>query len=82
MLAQIDDECGAIMTDSPSASHAYLLRLWLAGSSGTHICRASVVNEQTGERRRFADLASLFTFLEGQTDSHQRPDDGTSFTKL
>ena len=56
------------MTQAPPVSHAYLLRLWPATSAGTRVWRASVVTVQTGERRGFADLASLFTFLEGQMD--------------
>lgn len=63
------------MTEAPPASHAYLLRLWPARSAGTLVWRASITNVQTGERRGFADLASLFAFLKAQTGATARPDD-------
>jgi hypothetical protein len=49
---------------------AYLLRLWRAdGDDGRPVWRASLEDARTGERRGFADLARLLTFLEEQTDS-------------
>ena len=45
---------------------AYLVRLWRPGSSQSPAWRASVEDPHSGERRAFADLASLFAFLEEQ----------------
>jgi hypothetical protein len=42
---------------------AYLLRLWLAGDDDTAVWRASLEDPRTGERRGFADVNSLLTFL-------------------
>ncbi len=63
------------MTEALPASQSYLLRLWPASSAGTRVWRASLANVQTGERIGFADLASLFTFLESQIDGDRQPDD-------
>jgi hypothetical protein len=49
---------------------SYLLRLWRASLHGKPTWRASLESAQTGERRSFADLASLFAFLEQQTRSN------------
>jgi hypothetical protein len=57
------------MTEPPPASQSYLLRLWQASSAGKRVWRASITNVYTGERRGFADLASLVAFLEAQTDA-------------
>ena len=62
------------MTQVPAPSQSYLLRLWLVSSAGTRAWRASLANVQTGERIGFADLASLFVFLEAQTNAPMRPD--------
>ncbi len=45
---------------------AYLLRLWQVRDKGRVGWRASVENAHTGERRGFACLADLFTFLENE----------------
>lgn len=63
------------MTEAPPTSYAYLLRLWQASSAGTRVWRALLANVQTGERRSFADLQSLFVFLEAQTRADVRSDD-------
>jgi hypothetical protein len=63
------------MTEPPPASHSYLLRLWRATSAGKPVWRASLANVQTGERRGFADLESLFVFLEAQKDCDARSAD-------
>jgi hypothetical protein len=47
---------------------AYLLRLWQVREKGEARWRASVENAHTGERRGFAGLADLVTFLEGEVD--------------
>ena len=45
---------------------AYLLRLWQVRDKGQVGWRASTENVHTGERRGFAGLAELFTFLEDE----------------
>jgi hypothetical protein len=51
---------------------SYLLRLWQIKSGGELVWRASLESPHTGERRGFASLASLVTFLEGEmADSPQ-----------
>jgi hypothetical protein len=45
---------------------SYLLRLWQIRSGGELIWRASLESPHTGERKGFAGLADLFTFLEGE----------------
>jgi len=49
---------------------SYLLRLWQVGTADVPSWRASLESAQTGERRGFADLESLFAFLEQQTRSN------------
>ena len=46
---------------------SYLLRLWQIRNGGELIWRASLESPHTGERRGFANLADLFTFLEKDT---------------
>ena len=46
---------------------AYLLRLWQVEEGENAPWRASVESPQSGERRGFAGLAELFTFLEKKT---------------
>lgn len=46
---------------------SYLLRLWRVSDAEKAVWRASLENPVTGERRGFASLADLFTFLENQT---------------
>jgi hypothetical protein len=43
---------------------SYLLRLWQIESEGELVWRASLESPHTGERRGFASLADVFTFLE------------------
>jgi hypothetical protein len=47
---------------------AYLLRLWRITSDGNAVWRASVESPHTGERHGFADLQTLFAFLEERTN--------------
>jgi hypothetical protein len=47
----------------PARYHAYLLRLWQTGEDDTAEWRALLEDPHTGERRGFADLDSLFAFL-------------------
>lgn len=46
---------------------SYLLRLWRAGDAEKPVWRASLESPHTGERRGFASLADLFSFLENET---------------
>jgi hypothetical protein len=43
---------------------SFLLRLWQIRSQGELIWRASLESVHTGERKGFASLADVFTFLE------------------
>ena len=58
------------MDDEPQEYQSYLLRLWRTSSHGKPTWRASLESAQTGELRGFADLASLFAFLEEQTSGN------------
>ena len=51
---------------------SYLLRLWQTRSKGEVIWRASVESPDTGQRKGFANLADLFTFLEQETGHRAR----------
>jgi hypothetical protein len=55
---------------------SYLLRLWREGEPG-HNWRASLENVATGERRGFAGLGDLISFLYQQTEGAPatRPDE-------
>jgi hypothetical protein len=55
------------MSEEPAMYHSYLLRLWRTSSQSNAVWRASLESAQSGERRVFADLESLFAFLEAQT---------------
>ena len=46
---------------------SYLLRLWRVDGEENAVWRASLESPHTGERRGFAKLADLFTFLEEET---------------
>ena len=46
---------------------SYLLRLWQIQSKGELVWRASLERSSTRERRGFARLGDLFTFLEQVT---------------
>ena len=47
---------------------SYLLRLWPSGRRDKMVWRASLESPMTGERRGFATLKELFTFLETQAE--------------
>ena len=55
------------MAEEGQKYQSYLLRLWRTSLRGKPTWRASLESAQTGERRGFADLKSLFAFLEAQT---------------
>jgi hypothetical protein len=54
------------MTTEQQHYLAYMLRLWQVSSDGEPIWRASLESPHTGERHGFANLESLFAFLEEQ----------------
>lgn len=47
---------------------SYLLRLWQVGDGEKHAWRASLESPGSRQRRSFASLKDLFSFLEGQVD--------------
>lgn len=52
--------------NSPTDAHryrAYLLRLWQTGEDEAVVWHALLEDPRTGERQGFADLNSLFAFL-------------------
>ena len=51
---------------------SYLLRLWQAKSGGERVWRASLESPHTDERKSFACLRDLFTFLEQETGHRVR----------
>jgi hypothetical protein len=63
------------MAEEPLEYQSYLLRLWRAYNHGQAVWRASLESAQTGERHSFADLESLFAFLEQQTGDQSSNDD-------
>ena len=60
------------MTKEPRDYFSYLLRLWKVSGAGPPVWRASLEDVHTGERRGFADLEHLFTYLKEQTDGCDR----------
>jgi hypothetical protein len=54
------------MSDELRGYRSYLLRLWQAPVEGELVWRASLQSPQTRERKGFANLQDLFTFLEGE----------------
>jgi hypothetical protein len=54
------------MAEEPQEYLSYLLRLWRASLHGKPTWRASLESAQTGERRSFADLESLFAFFKAR----------------
>ena len=69
------------MPDESHDYYSFLLRLWQTRSGGNVVWRASLESAQTGERCGFADLASLFAFLEEQTDGDASQDDRLPSTR-
>ena len=59
---------------------SYLLRLWESDEDSQLIWRASLESTDTGERHGFADLASLFAYLETVCQTLP-PDDAQGPTK-
>jgi hypothetical protein len=69
------------MSDEAHEYYSFLLRLWQTRSGGNVVWRASLESAQTGERCGFAYMASLFAFLEEQTDGGASQDDRTPTTR-
>jgi len=59
---------------------AYLLHLWESDKAGQLIWRASLESTDPGERHGFADLVSLFAYLETVCQTLP-PDDAERLTK-
>ena len=55
------------MSNEQRSYLSYLLRLWETESGGEEVWRASLEDPRTGERKGFANLTDLFTFLEQET---------------
>ena len=62
------------MAEEQRAYQSYLLRLWRTSHNGKLGWRASLESAQNGERCGFADLESLFAFLDEQTGDGSRQD--------
>ena len=69
------------MSDELHEYYSFLLRLWRTSSHGNAVWRASLESAQTGERCGFADLESLFAFLEEQTGGDARSEDHSPSTQ-
>ena len=54
------------MPASPPPYLSYLLRLWLAGDNDPAEWRAALIDPLTGERRGFASLEEMTTYLRGR----------------
>jgi hypothetical protein len=67
------------MTDRPPCYLAFMLRLWCTTSEDGVVWRASLEDARTGELQGFADLRSLWAFLEAQAANRARDanDDNT-----
>jgi hypothetical protein len=55
---------------------SYLLRLWQTESNGEPVWRASLESVRTGQRKGFADIGSLFAFLESQVGGAEAEETG------
>ena len=60
------------MHDESGDYLAYMLRLWRVDTDAGPVWRASLESPHTGEQHRFADLESLFEFLEAKTGGYAR----------
>ena len=69
------------MSEEPHEYYSFLLRLWQTRNRGHAVWRASLESAQTGERYGFADLASLFAFLEEQTSGDAQSEDHSPSTE-
>lgn len=64
----------------PDGYHAYMMRLWRAGSDDTW--RVSLHCVQTGEKLHFPGLASLYAYLHAQTSAGTANDEKPSIADL
>ena len=55
------------MDTERTLSASFLLRLWQVETNGDLVWRASLESSQTGERWGFADVETLFDFLNRRT---------------
>lgn len=55
---------------------AFLVRFWQIQKRGELVWRASAESAQTGERKAFADMDLLFSFLKRCTEEQAPPGDG------
>ena len=56
------------MITEPEPYLAYMLRLWRVDDGARLVWRASLESPHSGERRAFADLEDLFSFLHQRTE--------------
>jgi len=56
------------MIREPEPYLAYMLRLWRVDDDPRLVWRASVESPHSGERRAFANLQDLFSFLHERTE--------------
>lgn len=63
----LDYSVGAAVAGGQQRYLAYMLRLWEASSDEELDWRASLESPHTGERHGFANLETLFAFLEKKT---------------
>jgi hypothetical protein len=61
--------------NQPPAYLSYLLRLWQVEIRTEPVWHASLEDPHTGERKGFADLQSLFAFLEAEMANRVKADE-------
>jgi len=66
----------------PPTYITYLLRLWPAEIRTEPTWHASLENPHTGERKGFADLTSLFAFLEAEAMTASQQASSTSSSRI
>jgi hypothetical protein len=59
------------MTTTPRRYQSYLIRLWRSDNDEAPNWHASTEDTMTGERKNFAGIKQLFSFLEQQTREHE-----------
>ncbi len=72
---QTYSDWNALQVNQRPTYMAYLLRLWQAEVRPQPVWHASLEDPHTGERRGFADLKSLWAFLEAQIANRDRNTD-------
>ncbi len=61
------DDAGDLFMSASRSYLVYIMRLWPAGDGRSVAWRAALENPHTGERHGFADLDTLFGFLQEET---------------